>query len=231
MNCYRCSSWPCECADGCAIIHGDSLDVLPRLGGGVNAVVTDPPYGVERSAAGIRAATWRKATEYDTDQWIDSQEYIATTVIPIIQMCRSIAKCVAVSPGFRCLSLYPAADHIGGFYYQGQSTVTAWGAAWWQPVLYYGKDPKTGMLQRDMFIGKSNKASDSNGHPCPKEFSSWCQLVERVTFEGDLILDPFCGSGTTLRAAKDLGRKAIGIEIEEKYCEIAAERLRQEVLF
>jgi site-specific DNA-methyltransferase (adenine-specific) len=55
-------------------------------------------------------------------------------------------------------------------------------------------------------------------------------LVELLSEPGETILDPYCGTGTTLRAAKDLGRKAIGIEIEERYCEIAVKRLAQEVL-
>lgn len=65
-------------------------------------------------------------------------------------------------------------------------------------------------------------------HPTEKPIGlmTWC--VNKT--KGDTILDPFMGSGTTLRAAKDLGRKAIGIEIEERYCEIAAKRLGQEVL-
>jgi len=67
------------------------------------------------------------------------------------------------------------------------------------------------------------------GHPCayPIELPKRCIMAS--TDEGDTILDPFAGSGTTLVAAKDLGRKAIGIELEEKYCEIAANRLRQSV--
>ena len=67
-------------------------------------------------------------------------------------------------------------------------------------------------------------------HPTSKPLSMFRTFVERFTDQGELILDPYMGSGTTLRAAKDLGRQAIGIELNERYCEIAAKRCAQEVL-
>ena len=214
-----------ETTEHCTLYLGDCLDVLPTLGK-VDAVVTDPPYGVNKAAAGIRAATCRRATEYDAD-WVDNPQYIEAVAVKAVEMCRQIAKAVAITPGFKCMSLYPRPDHIGGYYYQGQSTVTAWGAAWWQPILFYGKDPKTGMLQRDMFIGKSNREIDNNGHPCPKELSSWTELVERMSFKDLTILDPFMGSGTTGVACIRTGRRFVGIEKEPKYFEIALKRIRE----
>ena len=71
-------------------------------------------------------------------------------------------------------------------------------------------------------------SQNSVDHPAAKPVELMRYLLWKVG--GETILDPFMGSGTTLRAAKDLGRKAIGIEIEERYCEVAAKRLAQAVL-
>jgi len=68
------------------------------------------------------------------------------------------------------------------------------------------------------------------GHPAPFPSDLPSHIIKTYSASGDKVLDPFMGSGTTLVAAKNLGRKSIGIEIEERYCEIAAQRLSQEVL-
>jgi site-specific DNA-methyltransferase (adenine-specific) len=79
-------------------------------------------------------------------------------------------------------------------------------------------------LIRDSERGEHNHPTQK-----PVELMKWCIEMSKCP-AGEIVLDPFMGSGTTLRATKDLGRKAIGIEIEEKYCEIAAKRMAQEVL-
>jgi len=75
----------------------------------------------------------------------------------------------------------------------------------------------------------NNSITRTRSHPTQKPVSlmAWC-----LSFFPNCqhVIDPYMGSGTTLRAAKDLGRSAIGIEINERYCEIAAERCRQETL-
>src|SRR6266704_6890620 len=74
---------------------------------------------------------------------------------------------------------------------------------------------------------RRNKVQVGRAHPCPRRIQHVQWLVK--WFAGSSLIDPFCGSGTTLKAAKKLGVPAIGIEIEERYCEIAAKRLSQEV--
>ena len=81
-----------------------------------------------------------------------------------------------------------------------------------------------------MSVWKMRQEIGIDGHPCPYPIALPTRCISAVTDIGDIVLDPFAGSGTTLRAAKDLGRKAIGIELEERYCEIAAARCAQEVL-
>jgi len=94
-------------------------------------------------------------------------------------------------------------------------------------------------LRRPFFLNKQHQWGDvwrwnversERSHPAQKPIGLIRQLVEVSSREYSAILDPFMGSGTTLVAAKQLGRRAIGIEIEERYCAIAVQRLRQRVL-
>jgi DNA modification methylase len=108
----------------------------------------------------------------------------------------------------------------------------------WDPVIFWqkgksGAKPPRGIAsRRDYHMGRTSVwvTQKSNGHPCPRPLDTAQYILALGSNHGETALDPFVGSGTTLLAAKNLGRKAIGIEVEERYCEIAASRLCQEVL-
>lgn len=96
----------------------------------------------------------------------------------------------------------------------------------------YGTPPASAPGRRVVpgrFIDTSSRGKECN-HPCPRKLGHVAWLMRWWTEATDVVLDPFMGGGTTLLAAKNAGLRAIGIEIEEKYCEIAANRLAQEVL-
>ena len=71
--------------------------------------------------------------------------------------------------------------------------------------------------------------AEKNGHPCPKPIGAWSWLLEKVSQSGEVVLDPFMGSGTTLVAAELLGRRGIGIEIDPGYFDIACRRVEEAV--
>jgi DNA modification methylase len=93
-------------------------------------------------------------------------------------------------------------------------------------ILHASKGVADNFLRHDLGTVFREKRAAADVHPTQKPSGLVRDLLSAVP--GDLILDPFMGSGTTLRAAKDLGRRAVGIDIEERYCEIAAKRLAQD---
>lgn len=207
------------------IIHGDCRDVLPNIGR-CDLVLTDPPYGIDGGRGGD-SRRYRKGAYEGT--WRDTTEYIVNVVVPIFFRMRDAGQRMIVTPGIRHLHRYPIPDDMGCFWTPASCTHGPWGLTTFQPILYYGKDPRAG--RGPLPSGRQvTERAPAVGHPCPKPMGAWGWLLNKgSTCPVDVILDPFMGSGTTLRAAKDLNRKAIGIEIEEKYCEIAARRLQQEV--
>lgn len=212
---------------GITIYHGDCREILPQLGP-VDLVLTDPPYGIE-GARGVGNRARGKAA-YKPEGWEDTRDYVAAVCVEVVRQAISFAKRVVVTPGIRHLHLYPPPDDMGCFWTPAAVSYGSWGAVTFHPILFYGRDPRAGIGAWPS--GRQvTESPNVEGYPCAKPLKAWTWLLAKASMEAsDLILDPFMGSGTTLRAAKDLGRRAIGIEIEEKYCEIAVKRLAQEVL-
>ena len=196
------------------IYHGDCREILPELPK-VDLVLTDPPYGI-----GI-----------DYGSFVDSPDNVKELVSEVIPMCIEKAERVALTCGTRQLWFYPPASWVLCWFNRAGTGMNPWGFTCWQPILVYGKDPylENRMGSRPDYIEFSEPASTKK-HPCAKPIKFWKMLLARVSVNvSDVVLDPFLGSGTTVEACKALNRRCIGIEIEEKYCEIAAKRCSQGV--
>ncbi len=95
--------------------------------------------------------------------------------------------------------------------------------------MFYGKRPPGECGSSATGIPVTETA-EKFGHPCSKPVRAWTWLANKVAGKTRTVFDPFMGSGTTPRACKDLGLYAVGVDISERYCEMAAKRLSQEVL-
>ena len=212
--------------ESCTIYHGDCREILPGLAG--DALISDPPFGV----------AFGRAT------WADSEAAYPELMAWLVA---TAGRCVPDGWVF----LFQGMPNIGRFHEWFPSGWRLFAACKnfvqmrptevqyaWDPVVYWRNgDVKrehrkdAGVVTRDWHVGDvAGALSFPVGHPCPRPLSTCSHIVAIGSRQGQTVLDPFMGSGTTLRAAKDLGRKAIGIEIEERYCEIAAKRLSQQVL-
>lgn len=206
------------------IYHGDCRDVLPTLApGSVDLVLTDPPYG-------IALANHGRLDGHRTDRdWTVNGDRDQEVGNAILALCEQkvwpiIAFASPKNPWsghWRQHLVWDKGPAVGG----GGDTMMCWKFDW--ELLQVRAVPSL-IGQRDSSVLRYWVGpQDSQLHPCQKPVPLLRYLIGKACPSGGVVLDPFCGSGSTLRAAKDLGRKAIGIEIEERFCEVAVGRLAQ----
>lgn len=209
------------------IIHGDCREVLPRLGQ-VDHVITDPPYNAatHANARSLKGGGSDIAIDFDS---IDPAE-----VAPLL--LRNASRWVVAFCAMEQLGLYALAA----------------GARWVRSGVWDRPDgtpqisgDRPGQAAEGVAImhGSIKKRWNSGGkrgmwrcgveridrhHPTPKPLPLMLEIIADFTDPGDLVLDPFCGSGTTGLACLRLGRRFLGVERDEKYYAVAVERLKAE---
>lgn len=217
--------------DGITIYHGDAAAVLPELPP-VDLLLTDPPYGVglgnHADARETRAGVGLKKQAYAS--YDDTHENFVGQVVPIVAAALAMSARGMVFCAGTNMWDFPRPDCVSAVFLPAGQGRTCWGFQNFAHFLLYGTAP--GLQHGAKNIGlRSTDRAQPNGHPCPKPVSWMKWAVELGSSPTDLVLDPFMGSGTTLVAAKQLGRRAIGIELDRDYCDIAIDRLAQRSLF
>jgi DNA modification methylase len=214
--------------DGIVLYHGDCREILPQLQPETfDLVLTDPPYLVDYR--GRWGSGWNPI-EGDSDP-----SWVVPVYSELFRTLKSDSLCLTFYGwpqaetflsawrlvGFRPISVFVLVKRrIGLGYFTRAQHEQAY-------LLAKGRPSKPDIAPSDVLDWTTSGASL---HPNQKPLGAVTQLLDAFSDDSSGILDPFAGSGTTLVAAKACGRHAMGIEIEERFCEIAAIRLSQEVL-
>ena len=218
---------------GITIYHGDCREILPHVS--ADACITDPPYSA------VTHASAKTENGGDPGKLIDFAPISEDELVSVLGLAQAstsrwmvltcdyryalrLEQCPPVGSKFVRLGVWVKPDSAPQF--TGDRPAQGWEAV----VFLHRAGDRTrwnGGGRRSVFTHNVARGH----HPTEKPLPLASEFVALFSDPGEIVLDPFMGSGTTLRAAKDLGRKAVGIEIEERYCEIAAKRLAQEVLF
>lgn len=236
--------------DSVTLWHGDALTVMSDENFGVmgDLVVTSPPYNLMRkwSGAGANSIHAEGLSKKHHEQWYDDEmpedEYQAWQE-KVLDAALFAADCVCYNHKVRYQirragrSIHPMLwirdrrlwveivwDRGGGVALNCGRPVPA------DERIYVLGTPRAWHDDGSTTVWRIHAGAQGIDHPCPFPPEIPLRLISMFTDPGMTVLDPFAGSGTTLRAAKDLGRKAIGIEKSEAYCELAANRCRQEIL-
>lgn len=235
-------------AAGVTIYHGDAFDLLHELDG-IGAVVTDPPYSSGGAFRGDRAQkTTIKYVNSDTAAYRpefagdnrDQRSFLAWAAL-WLSAARHASVDGAVLASFidwRQLPVLTDAVQAGGWIWRNV-------AVWHKPGIRMQRGRFSASAEFVIYAtdgpAVDGEGSPQNVYACApvdgddrvhiaEKPASVLRWVMQVVPSGAVVLDPFMGSGSTLRAAKDSGHRAIGIDVDERYCEVAAKRLAQEVL-
>ncbi len=212
--------------DSCTLFHGDCREALPAMRADAS-IVTDPPWGIayksghNSSRKGFGATLVRTDGNFAGIAGDDSPFDPA----PLLRFAR-----VVIWGGHHFYDRLPAGgtwliwDKLAGKapFPSGSDCELAW-CNWKGPTRLC-----THLWRGIMRAGEENVVNEPKWHPNQKPLALMRWTLQECG--GDLIIDPYAGSGSTLRAAKDLGIKSIGWELEERYCEVIARRLEQGVL-
>jgi DNA modification methylase len=193
------------------IYHGRCEDVLPYLED-VGGIVTDPPYGVGYDYGDEYHDITGDAYWAQMDAWLAAMRAAAPSVVFTHRV-----SALRHLEGWDWVSIWNKPNAMSGL-----NSLPV--MPHWEPIFMYGVKMRTDLKRRFDVISVNPANARESEHPCPKPIALMSELINWTVPAGGIVVDPFAGSGVNQRAAQELGRKAIGIEQSERYCEIAAER-------